>query len=164
MSETIKQLKWKLTELKNVNFHPDVMAARDKVLSARKSEIELIESKLKELRGERKVPVRWPEHTPKSILDACDMHWSGTVEWYKYRIHIWNECAVWTSYPSGGYSNNMGWQPAPCCYELVSLVKTENVLGKTRGTVLDSIRGRASKKDMESILLEKTGKPPQSNF
>ena len=162
--KTLKQLNLELKNLKSVIFEKRIIKLMDDILLERKPQIESVEAEIESLRSKRpRQTPRWPENTPPNILAVCDTFWSGTTEWYKYRIHLWNSKAVWTSYPSGGYSNNMGWNPTPCCYELVNLNEADSCLGKIRGKSLATITGRTSQKQLKSILIEKTEKPATSN-
>ena len=80
------------------------------------------EEELKALIPKKREPKpRWPENTPKSVLDFCEKYWRGTTEMDSYRIHCWNDKAVWTSWPSGGYSTVGGWNPVSATFFMLSL-------------------------------------------
>jgi hypothetical protein len=155
------ELRDELNALRNVNFAPEVMAAKQKVLESRKDKIAEIERQMEALRGKRpaKAP-RWPANTPENVLKAAEARWSGTTEYSAFRIHMWNSKAFWTSYPSGGYSNNGGWHPTPACFTLVSLTIKETGMGRTEGKELAELTGRAPKHLLRALLVEKTGEEP----
>jgi hypothetical protein len=153
----LRDLKWELDLLRRVDFDPEVVAVKKKVLADRQPKIEALERQIKELQGKRpaKRP-RWPETTPPHILEACEEYWKGTTEFYSFRIHLWNSKSVWTSYPSGGYSNNGGWNPTPVNYDLISLTERNF----RRAKVLANITQRTSTKELSTIMLEKTKELP----
>jgi hypothetical protein len=96
-----------------------------KLISAIRKENAPEVARLKALLGEKKVRAkapRWPENTPQDVLDACALFWRGTTEFHSYRIHCWNDVAIWTSYPSGGYSDNGGYHRTPPCYSMIHRV------------------------------------------
>jgi len=143
--KTIRELNDELRRLEFVEFDSRVNAARALVRAERKPRIDEIKAELEKLRSKRsdKKP-RWDENTPKHILDVCSKYWNGTTEFYSYRIHLWNDDFVWTSYPSGGYSNNGGWHPTPACFHLISLKSME----RGKPTHVKSLDGRVTKNMM----------------
>ncbi len=153
----LKDLKYKLESLERVDFAPEVIAAKRLVLEKRKPEIDRIKAEIEKLREKQpKKKARWPENIPNNVLKACENYWSGTEEFWKFRVHVWNDKAVWTSWGAGGYSTNGGYVKVSPCYFLIDLIKTENACGKNRNIVLKQIDvgDRQGKKVTEKELLE----------
>ena len=118
---TLTTLKRELDRLLRVELAPEVAAAVRQVRLARAGRVAEVRAEIEALRAARPPkPPRWPIDTPTDVLDLCDKFWRGSSEHHEYRIHCWNERAVWTSYPSGGYSDNGGYHPTPASYRLVS--------------------------------------------
>src|SRR6266481_8686883 len=129
MKNKLTDLKHQLEELLRVEWHPDVVKAKEKVLAERQPKIDALKKQIEDLRSKQPKPsARWTDKTPELVKFACRQYWAGTEEYLTYRIHCWNDKAVWTSYPSGGYSNNGGWQQTPPCYYLLSLIDKEDHL------------------------------------
>ena len=147
----IKELKYELFLLETTRNDPRVIAAVELIRKERKPQIDVINAKIKELQNKRpaKKP-RWDENTPKEVLDICEKFWRGTTEFYTFRIHIWNNDFVWTSYPSGGYSDNGGWNPTPSAYHLIS----RKELSYNKPMQIKHITGRVSKDMMLKGLEE----------
>ena len=90
--------------------------------------VKALEEELNALIPKKREPKpRWPENTPKSVLDFCEKYWRGTTEMDSYRIHCWNDKAVWTSWPSGGYSTVGGWNPVSATFFMLSLKEKPDV-------------------------------------
>jgi hypothetical protein len=159
--KTLSELKLDLELLKNVRTAPEVLEAARKVMDKRKPKIEALEKQIEELRSKRpaKSP-RWPANTPANVLKAAEDRWRGSTEFHTFRIHMWNSKAFWTSYPSGGYSNNGGWNPTPASFELISLTEKDLSMGHDYGKWLAELTGRAPKHLMRALLVEKTGEEP----
>jgi hypothetical protein len=157
----LRELKYELDVLNNLNNAPEVIEAKKKVAEARKPQIEALEKQIEALRSKRpeKTP-RWPKNTPENVLKAAEAKWKGTTEFSTYRIHLWNSKAFWTSWPSGGYSTNGGWVKAPACFKLVSLIETERAMGRVEGIELATLTGRVSIPVLRSIMVEKTEEEP----
>jgi len=118
-----------------------------------KPKIDLLKKELEEFESKKRPSKpRWPEDTPKEVIAFCKDYWKGTTEYDSFRIHCWNEKAVWTSYPSGGYSTAGGWNPTPAGFHLLSFT------GKAIGggaEILEDLEGRVSLKQMNEILKTK---------
>jgi hypothetical protein len=157
--ETVKlmTLRRQLELLRYVSDAPEVVAAKEKVLEARKADIERVEAQIEELRAKRVKPkMRWPDSTPPEVIDECNAYWVGTTEYWTYRIHAWNEKAIWTSWPSGGYSTNGGWVKVKPCYFLICRAEKASDMGHLRAKVLKTIdvKDRNGKKVTEKELTE----------
>jgi hypothetical protein len=138
----LRELQAKLDSIeRQINIDKRVFELKKKIRAERQAEIDDIQSKIKQLRDKqpKKKTERWPEHTPANVREACNKYWNGTTEHASYRIHQWNDKAVWTSYPSGGYSTNGGWNPTPACYFLISLRKEESGLHGDKPKVLKTL-------------------------
>lgn len=162
---SLKDLKYKLESLERVDFAPEVLAAKKLVLEKRKPEIDKIKAEIEKLRGKKSPPKpRIPENCPDNIIKACENYWAGTEELAKYRIHVWNSMAVWTSWGSGGYSTNGGYVKVAPCYFLISLINfnNKNHMGGKRAEVLHTIDvgdrngKKVTEKELLQILHEKT--------
>lgn len=149
----IRELKIEVDRLLRVDNDPRVRAAKELVRQERKPQVEALEKQIEELQDKRpeKKP-RWPANTPEAVLKACAAYWSGTTEFATYRIHCWNEKGACTSYPSGGYSNNMGWNPTPACFHFISLTELEYRKPKIVG---QDLSGRQSQKVLDATLAER---------
>lgn len=122
----------------------------DSILKENAPKIKILKAELAELESKVKEPKpRWPSDTPEHILKFCSEYWRGTTEYGTYRIHCWNDKAVWTSYPSGGYSTAGGWNPTPATFYLLSL--TKKALGGTP-EILKDHEGRTGLKQMQEEL------------
>jgi hypothetical protein len=158
----IRDLKNKLNSLKwSVDYAPEVLAARKLVLERRNKEINEIEDQIKKLKEKQpKKKTRFPENTPDNVLKACENYWQGTEEFWKFRIHVWNDKAVWTSWGAGGYSTNGGWVKVKPCYFLISLTEMQSDCGRNRNKKLRTIDcddrqdKKVTKKELQEILDE----------
>ena len=81
---------------------PRVRAAIEVVCKENEPKVAELQRKIENLRIARKPVTRWPDFTPDNVKKVCEDYWSGTTEKHTYRIHLWNDKAVWTSYPAGG--------------------------------------------------------------
>lgn len=126
-----------------------VRTARELVRKERQPEIDSIKAKIEELRKLRPAKSsRWPENIPADVLEFCKKYWSGTTEYRTFRIGLWNDDFVWTSYPSGGYSDNGGWHPTPAVHYLLS----RKELRWYKPVQVASVEGRLSKKVAKEML------------
>lgn len=159
MNHTLTQLRDKLAQLRNVERDSRVVALTKTILDERRPQIENLQSEINARlakNSSRKKTPRWPENTPPSVLDHCKRYWQGSDEYHKFRIHLWNDKAIWTSWPKGGYSDNGGFHPAPATYFLISTTKSEQCLGNSRPKVLQEREStndaRVTKKAMQEAL------------
>jgi len=149
-AEGLRSLRHRLNRLNDVRFsdavHKAILAER----ARRAPDIAKVQAAIDELeKCKRPVAPRFPADLPGSVLTACDRYWKGTEEFYKYRVHLWNARAVWTSYPSGGYSTNGGWIKSPACYHLLSLLENDSH-GKPK--VLKTVDGRQKPSELQQWL------------
>jgi len=127
--KTLTELKHELDSLTShyaLTSHPDVLVVVERLRNKNAARVKELRAEIDKLQNERKPVLRWPENTPGHILERCKAYWSGTTEYQSFRIHLWNDKAVWTSYPAGGYSTNGGWNPTPACYYCISLSEVES--------------------------------------
>lgn len=152
MKRTIRQVESKIKSLfdwYSLASSERVMKLIDQIRKENRPEIELLEKELAELKANKPKPKpRWPENTPTDVLEFCQKYWSGSEESRTFRIHCWNDKAVWTSYPSGGYSDNGGFHPTPARFILLS--RTE--MGHRRAKELKELEGRVKLSQMEEEL------------
>jgi hypothetical protein len=118
-----------LTSLYSLMNNPKVTAALSIVRAENAERVAALKVELGLAQKPR--PLRWPDNTPSAVLELCRDYWRGTTEYHFFRIHEWNEVAVWTSYPAGGYSTAGGWNPTPPAYEMISRSEREscNIIG-----------------------------------
>jgi hypothetical protein len=127
-SQELKALRYQLANLYDPRTDPRyaelskvVEAERRPAIAQLKAQIE---AKVRELDAARKAKKpRWPANTPAEVVKAGEAFFAGTTQFTEFRIHMWDLArrrAV-VSYPSGGYSDNGGWHPTPCCYSLLDL-------------------------------------------
>lgn len=155
MKENIRDLRWRLQRLeKSIDNDPGVIAAKKIAREKIQSQVDEIANKINDLLINKPAPKsRWPEDTPEQVIKECKQHWLGTTEYGVFRIHAWNDRAVWTSYPAGGYSDNGGWHRTPASFYLISRIGLDQ-WGR-RAKVLDTLEGRVSLKQMQQALIEK---------
>lgn len=126
---TIKQIKTEIEKL-SLHYHlcndSRIAAILNQLKAENEPQLVVLRAELKTLQSNKKITPRWPENTPEDILKLCRDYWSGTTESYSFRIHQWNEKAVWTSYPSGGYSTVGGWTSTPPAFILISRTERES--------------------------------------
>lgn len=118
---TITDLKRRIRALLYVDNDPRVVAARRLVKAERANELAEAEKLIAGLRDVGIIRSRWPADTPQHVLDRCDLRWRGSTEHTTYRIHCWNDKAVWTSYPGGKWWDNGGEHYGSPWYEMISL-------------------------------------------
>lgn len=156
--KTLRELKrelQRLTDSMYLTSHPKVREAIDAVRKENEPKVKELQQQIKELQDERPKPKpRFPENTPKDVIDVCNKYWSGTEEFHTYRIHCWNDKAVWTSYPSGGFWTNGGYNKAQACFFLIS--KTDMSGYGSKPKEIYQLEGRVSLKQMQDALNEKT--------
>lgn len=109
---------------------PRIKKLKAEILKEREPEIERLKIELEEAIKQVKPKKRWPENTPQNIIEVCNKYWRGTTSFSNFRIHHWNDMAVWTSYPSGGYSVVAGWTSTPPSYHLISLTEANGMRPK----------------------------------
>ena len=149
MSRTISDIKVALHHAKNAYNDPRVQDLVRQIVEERKSEIEALQKELEELRQKikGKNKPRWPEDTPEHVVEFCKDYWRGSTEYHTFRIHCWNDKAVWTSWPSGGYSDNGGWHPTSACFFLIPFGSAS-----TCRLIAKELKGRVSLKQMKEEL------------
>ena len=104
-----------------VELHRIINAERRPLVERVKAQIVAKEAEIAEAH-KRKKP-RWPVDTPAEVVRAAEDFYAGTTSSHDFRIHMWDlerKRAV-ISYPSGGYSDNSGWNPTPCRYTLIDI-------------------------------------------
>lgn len=147
-----------LTDYFQLALHPKVKAAISEVRKENEPKIKDLKEELAKLK-EKKSPKkpRWPESTPQEIIDTCTHYWSGTTSLADFRIHEWDENAIWTSYPAGGYSTNGGWNPSPACYTLISRTERGGRLSPSKPRELAelSFERNSGKRVTPAMRLEK---------
>ena len=129
----------RLTEHYYICCDPRVRAAIEVVRKENEPKVAELQRKIENLRLARKLVTRWPDCTPDNVKKVCEDYWSGTTEKHTYRIHLWNDKAVWTSYPAGGYSTVGGFTPTPPAYELIS--RTELAYKNSSKKVAKKLKG-----------------------
>lgn len=157
---TVKDIKWEIKRLSDYSLlilDKRVRTLINQIIKENQPKIKELETELEGLRPKKKDPKpRWPENTPKEILDFCLNYWSGTTEYHTFRIHCWNEYAVWTGYPNGGYSTAGGWNPTPARFYMLSLTEKKPGCLHSSGTLsavtLQERSGRTSQKFMQDEL------------
>jgi hypothetical protein len=137
---------WSLCQDKRVrDLISKIRDENEPKVAALRAELEAV----KEAKPKKKP--RWPEDIPDHILKICKKYWEGTDESYKFRIHCWNDHFVWTSYASGGYSDNGGWHPTPACFILLNFDEIKDTSRGWRSNV-EEISGRVSLKKMKERM------------
>ena len=158
-SPTLSELNQKLKQLTDytyITFTPKVQAAINEVRKENAPLVAELERQIKALQSKRKPTTRWPDNVPENIMTICNDYWNGTVEYWKFRIHLWNDKAVWTSYPSGGYSTAGGWNPSPACYYMLSL--TEKEYNKPKQLKELSFEHKSGQRVMKTMMQEELDK------
>lgn len=150
-SHEISVLRFELWRIdRKIALDPRMKELRAKITEEYRAEIDAIKAAIAKRQSARRTPApRWPADCPQDVIDFCDNYWNGTEERRKFRIHCWTDKSAWTSYPSGGYSDNGGWHPAPASFFLIS--RTEVRLGRAK--VLKELEGRVSIKQMRDALI-----------
>lgn len=150
---TISDVRREISSLDSwvsISYHPRVRALIEQIRKENQVKIKELQKELAELEANKKPPKsRWPDDIPESVLAFCKAHWKGTTEYETFRIHCWNDKAVWTSYPSGGYSTAGGYTKTPATFYLLSF--TEKALGY-RSKVLKELENRVGLKQMQELL------------
>ncbi len=98
-----------------------IEAERRPLVEQVKAQIAAKEAEIAEAQKHKKP--RWPADTPAEVVRAGNDFYAGTTSSHDFRIHMWDlkrRRAV-VSYPSGGYSDNSGWNPTPCRYTLIDI-------------------------------------------
>lgn len=127
---------------------PRVMDLIARIREENQTRVLELKAELEAVKAGRKVKARWPENTPESILQFCKEYWSGSTEHNRFRIHCWNDRAVWTSYPAGVWSDNSGQHRGQAGFYLLSL--TEKQYGQARALL--RLSGRFSLKQLQTDL------------
>lgn len=104
---------------------PRVRALVREIIDGNKPAIDSLEELIADLQGKKKAPRRFPDGVPTRVMETCLRYWNGTVEFRSFRIHCWNDYAVWTSYPGGTWSDNMGVHRGTSHYYLIPLIEYE---------------------------------------
>ena len=149
---TIRQVKDEISNLTDFYRLVNDKRVRELINTIRfenADKIKNLEAELSELNTNKSQPKpRWPENTPEDVLEECKQYWRGTTEFPIYRIHCWNDKIICTSYPSGGYSDNGGWNPTPATFYFIS--RTEK--GFRGAKNIKTLEGRQSKKKLQQEL------------
>ena len=152
---TITQVKKEIGKLINYNeimFDKRVRNLINKIRKDNSAKVEKLRAELNELEANKPKPKpRWPENTPKDVLSECEKYWAGTTEFSVFRIHCWNNKIICTSYPSGGYSTNGGWNPSPATFYFIS-----REIQHGQAKYFATLKGRQSKKALQQKLDELT--------
>lgn len=155
-TKSLRQLKeelQRLTEYFWISRHQKVEDAIQAVRKENEPRVKELEAQIKALQDKRPKPKpRIPENTPQEVIDVCDKYWWGTEELHKYRIHCWNDKAVWTGWASGGYWTTGGFNKSPATFFLISRTKTTRECGRDRPELLHELEGRVSLKQMKELL------------
>lgn len=126
-SNKLRELHSRLQDIHDAVYRdPAVVAAVNAAEARSAAEVRKIHREIQEeinrldaQHEARRLTARWPAGTPEDVLELCRRYWQGTSEYRVFRIHEYNDIAVWTSYPSGGYSDNSGWHRTPSGYRLL---------------------------------------------
>lgn len=140
---TIRDIEEEIKALvchENLSFYHEVLVLINQLRNRNQPKVALLRKELAALHATKKhKKPRWPENTPEEVIRLCDDYWRGSSEAATYRIHCWNELAVWTSYPSGGFSDNGGSHPSPSRYFLLSRKTKESRYGRQSAATLKEI-------------------------
>lgn len=149
-NETATSIRYRLRQIEwKVQSDPRIAVLKKTIAAEYATEVASLNAALAELRAKRPAPKpRWPENTPANVLKVCEAYWSGTEEFHKFRIHLWNDKAVITSYPSGAFWNNGGRNAASACYFCISLTE----LDCRKPKVLKTSDGRTPPAKMQEML------------
>lgn len=150
---TIKEIKDEIRKLKDRNWilftDKRIIALLKQIEKENEPKVKSLEEELKSITPKKREPKpRWPENIPQPILDFCEKYWHGTTESYTFRIHCWNDKAVWTSWPSGGYSTQGGWNKVKATFFMLPLDKTPSI---SMRPILEK-EGKVSQSEMQSEL------------
>jgi hypothetical protein len=153
---TISQVKKELTPLTDWWYlcqDKRVRALVEQIKAENAPKIETLRKELEQLQNNKPKPKpRWPETTPPDVIKECQEYWKGTEQYWTFRIHCWNDKAICTSWPSGGYTDNGGWHPSPATFYFLS--RTEKKYDKAKH--LAELEGRQSAKTLQQKLEEVT--------
>ncbi|MCK9156528.1 MAG: hypothetical protein M0P12_10535 [Paludibacteraceae bacterium] len=145
----INEIKKEIDRLSDIytiaTTHPEISAQIRVFVAANENRVKELQDLLRKKQAENRVPKRWPEDTPKELIDSCNFFWNGTEELFRFRINCWKGDLVWMTIPSGGYSNNMGWNKTQSQNALYRL-RARSWYGNTRPLI--EYRGGVSKKQM----------------
>lgn len=157
---TIRQVKKELARLTDwwyICQDKRVHSLVEQIKAENAPKIEVLNKELEQLENNKPKPKpRWPESTPPDVLKECEEYWKNTEEFRTFRIHCWNDNAICTSYPSGGYSDNGGWHPTSAMFYFLS--RTEKMYSNAKH--LAELEGRQSAKALQQKLDEITLKYP----
>ena len=138
-----------LTSFSSLCYDKRVRAFINQIRIENAPAVEKLTAELEALKaGKPKPKGRWPENTPAEVIAICESYWKGTSEFHLYRIHCWNDKAIWTSYLSGGYGTMGGWVKSQAGFFLISRTEMNPHLGGNRMKVLVNLEGRVSAKTM----------------
>lgn len=151
-----------LTSIIGIAFTPRVMTLIKQIQEENKPRVEALRQELKQVEKNKKAPkARWPDNTPKAVLDLAFQEFRGSTEFEKFRIHCWNDKAFWVSWPSGGYSVVGGWVPTPATFTMLSLNEKSQYNDK-QPKKIKALEGRVSMKTMQ-MELDKLNVPHVDN-
>ncbi|MCK9615784.1 MAG: hypothetical protein M0R48_09900 [Candidatus Omnitrophica bacterium] len=109
----IYEIKKEIDRLSDVytiaKSHPEISAQIRVFIAANKPRTDELRELLHKKQTEKKTVKRWPDDIPEDLLCSCRDFWAGTEEFFKFKVNCWKNNLVWMTIPSGGYSNNMGW-------------------------------------------------------
>lgn len=155
---TLTQLKRErdtLLSYYNVTSDPRVQAQIEIVRNERAPKVAELDKQIEAARkAQPEKKPRWPENTPKEVLELCERYWRGTTEYASFRIHCWNDKLVCTSYPSGGYSDNGGWHPTPATFHFLHRFEKETWGAPAR--IGQDLIGRQSQRQLEATMKSRT--------
>jgi hypothetical protein len=121
---TVKAIRNRIRSLLyDFRSDPRIQELEKQIRTERQPEIDRLELALAAAEKQVKPKKRWPDDVPKEVMEHAEKYWRGTTSYSNFRIHHWNDKAIWTSYPSGGYSVVAGWTSTPPAYHLVSRVE-----------------------------------------
>jgi len=155
-AKELKVLKDKLNDAKvkwvkdpdYVHAYEQFHLVEDESRAKYQPEVDALQKEYDDAKKTVKVKGRWPDDTPDHIKTFCSEFWSGTEEYWNYRIHAWNDKIVITSYPNRAWYDNGGRHPGSTRFFAVSL--TEKEYGKAKW--IKEKEGRLTKKDIVEML------------
>jgi len=147
-TEIRSELK-KLNDFSTLIFDPRVRKFISSIIEENQPRIKELEKELEVCLASKKASKpRFPEGVPEEVFSACEKYWKGCEEYHIYRIHCWNNKAVWTSYPTHAWYCQGARYQAKATFYLLDLTLWE--MGSPK--VLRIEDGRLSDKAMKKIL------------
>ena len=120
-----------------------------KIKSENGPKLRELQAELEAVKGGRAKPTpRWPSDVPEAVFVICEDYWKGSEEHAVYRIHCWNDKAVWTSYPARAWYCQGVRNQGKASYYLLSL--TEKNYSKPY--IIKLLDGRVSASSMKAEL------------